>query len=781
MLLCLVMAVMALAGGALLKAQDTRTVVEPHAPPVCKVLIAELTPHGGMLPEPIERHYRDTDRLEKAMRHCPAGTSVVLRAGDEGKTVFLVGPVRMSAGITLVVEPQVAMWGSRDPRNYDVAPGSCGIVGERGPGCKPLLIAQDAPHAGIMGDGVIDARGGARLLLPGGKEGETWWELAHRARVQDQSQAVPRLLTVRHSDDFTLYRITLRNSPNCHVAIEATNGFTAWGVKIDTPRWARNTDGIDPQAGSANITIEDSWIRAGDDNISPKAAEGAGAVTHITVRNTHFYNGHGFGIGSQTAGGLSAIRVDGLSIDGSDNGLRIKSDRSRGGLVEDVQFQNVCMRGVANPIVLNPVYTTFEGARIPMYRGIVLSNVHALTPGLVTMRGLDAAHTLKATLNNVTVSGVRTDDVNAQFADFGVHGGNVELKGEDVVVHGLANPPPVMPLSCNNAFPPFPENTTAPVSAELVPPEDTTFYVAADGTGDYSSVQAAVNKVPATGGVVLVSPGTYRERVMIKQSHVTIRSANPDPSKTVIVFDLSKGTQGAALGSATVRVTGDDFLAENLTFQNDFNRLHKQENAGSQARALALYGDRNVLRNVHILGNQDTLYLSAKNCGESNGASCESGRSYFSHALITGNVDFIYGDGTAYFDDCEIRSTPYYEGFLTAQGKHYPKQESLFVFRDARLTAEPGVSNVFLGRPWRDNAAVVFLDSQAGPHIDPAGFREWHPGETHRLGSTSYRTWHMSGPGARLWPGQLTDVEAQHLSPQEVLAGHDHWNPFAVP
>ncbi len=762
------------------QAQDTRVVNEPRMPGACKVLTAQLTPHDGTLPDAIERHYRDTDRLEKAMRHCPSGSAVVLAAGDSGKTVFLVGPVRMSAGVTLVVEPQVAVWGARDPRNYDVAPGSCGIVGERGAGCRPLFIAQDAPHAGIMGDGVIDARGGARLLLPNGRDGETWWELAHRAKVEDANQAVPRLLTVRHSDDFTLYRITLKNSPNCHVAVEATNGFTAWGVKIDTPKWARNTDGIDPQAGSSNVSIVGSWIRAGDDNVSPKASEGTGAVTHVTMRDTHFYNGHGFGIGSQTAGGLSHIVVTNLTIDGSDNGLRIKSDRSRGGLVEDVQFQNVCMRNVANPIVLNPFYTNFPGNSIPVYRGVVLQNVHALTAGAVTMRGLDAAHPLEATLSNVTVAAGKSDEINAQFANLGVHGTNLDLKGEGVVVRTIAHGPMIPTFSCVNVFPAFPEGSAAPVSAEVVPPADETFYVAADGTGDYYSVQAAINKVPMTGGLVLVAPGLYRERLQIKQAHVTLMSASSDPARTVIVYDLSKGTQGAAQGFATVRVVGDDFTAENITFENDFNRTHKQEFAGSQARALALYGDRNVLRNVHVLGNQDTLYVSAKNCGESSGASCEPGRSYFLHSLITGNVDFIYGDGTAYFDDCEIRSTPWTEGFLTAQGKHYAKQESMFVFRRARLTAEPGVTNVFLGRPWRDYAAVVFLDSIAGGHIDAAGFREWHPGETHRLETAFYRTWRMSGPGAKMWGKQLTDAEASHYSPQEVLGGKDRWNPLFV-
>ena len=703
-------AVLLLTSFATVRAQDTRNVTEPRYPEICKILYADLTPHDGKLPdEPIERHYRDNDRIVKAMANCPAGKSVVLHGSKTGKSVFLIGPMRLRAGVTLVIDSSAALWGSRDPRDYDVAPGSCGIVGPRGPGCLPLLLAEDAPHAGIMGEGVIDGRGGAKLF----GQTETWWELAHRAKVEDSNQAVSRLLVVRRSPDFTLYRITLRNSPNCHVSTEATDGFTAWGVRIDTPKWARNTDGIDPQAGTTNISIIDSFIRSGDDNISPKSNAGGG-VTHMTVRNTHFYNGHGFGIGSQTSGGLSAIHVDGLTIEGADNGLRIKSDRSRGGLVDDVRFENVCMRNVINPIVLNPFYTTFDGNKIPWYRNILLHNVHALSPGPITLAGLDAGHRLEATLDNVTIDGVKSADITARHAMLTVRHGNLDPSGDDV--HTAGSEGGAAPYACETKFIPFDQNFLSPTSDELIPPEDKTFYVAADGTGDYYSVQAAIARVPPTGGLVLVAPGIYRERVTIPQSHVTLKSANPDPRRTVIVFDLSRGTQGTAQGTATVRVRGDNFTAENITIENDFARTHKPDTPAGGARALLLAGDRNILRNVHILGSQDTFYLSAKDCGEANGSACEAGRSYITRSYIAGNVDYIYGDGLAYFDDCEIHSTDHLPGgVITGQGKHYATQESGFVFRNARLTADSNAGRVFLGRPFRDLANVVFLNPQLGP------------------------------------------------------------------
>ena len=765
-------------GAPAVHGQDTRNVTEPHYPQICKILYANLTPHAGRLPdEPIERHYRDNDRIAKAMANCPAGQSVVLHGAKTGKSVFLIAPLRLRAGITLVIDSSAALWGSRDPREYDVAPGSCGIVGPRGPGCQPLLLAEDAPHSGIMGEGVIDGRGGAKLL----SQNETWWELAHRAKVEDAYQAVSRLLVVRRSPDFTLYRITLRNSPNCHITTEATDGFTAWGVHLDTPKWARNTDGIDPQSGTTNVSIIDSFLRTGDDGISPKASA-AGPVTHITVRDTHFYNGHGFGIGSQTVGGISAVRVDGLTLDGADNGIRIKSDRSRGGLVDDVRFENVCMRATVNSIVLNPFYTTFDGNRIPWYRNILLHNLHALSAGAypdqVALNGLDSAHKLEATLDNVTVDGIKPAEISAKHATLVLRHGNLDPTGEDVHTSGSDRGAP--PYSCDGKFVPFEQNFLSPTSDELIPPEDHTLYVAADGTGDFYSIQAAINRLPASGGLVLVAPGTYRERVLIPQSHVTLMSVNPDPGRTVIVDDLSRASQTSAPGSATVRVRGDSFTAQNLTIENDFARTHKPDTPAFGTRALSLGGDRNLLRNVHLLGAQDTLFLSAKDCGEATGSFCEVARTYVTHSYISGNLDYIYGDGLAYFDDCELHTIDHSPehpagGVITGQGKHYATQESAFVFRNARLTADANAGHVLLGRPWRDLATVVFLNPQLGPQVAPQAWRE-REGRSHP-DATFFRIYNPGGPGAPTQSKQLTPQEAAHYTPHEVLGGKDNWEP----
>ncbi|HEX9199512.1 MAG TPA: pectinesterase family protein [Acidobacteriaceae bacterium] len=335
-----------------------------------------------------------------------------------------------------------------------------------------------------------------------------------------------------------------------------------------------------------------------------------------------------------------------------------------------------------------------------------------------------------------------------------------------------------------------------------------TFHVAADGSAEYTTVQSAIDRVPATGGVVVIAPGTYREQVIINQSHVTLKGSGSDPDKTVIVDDTSHGTRGTKPSYATVHVLGDDFHAENITFENDFNRTHQQVNAGSQAQALNVEGDRNILSHVRILANQDTLYIGAHGCGQAgslrapppSSTSFPPGsqpatpaarspctptptRSYFIHCVVAGNVDFIYGDGNAVFNDCEIHNTEHAAGgYVTAQGKYLAGQHSAFVFNHCRLTGEPGLAHVYLGRPWRPYASVVYLNCAMGPHIDPAGWHEWHPGETHNLDTVFYAEYKSSGPGGS--PAvrepksrQLTSAEAKQFETARFLAGTDRWNP----
>ncbi|HMA45724.1 MAG TPA: glycosyl hydrolase family 28 protein, partial [Frankiaceae bacterium] len=585
-----------------LHAQDRRVVREPVVPRSCVTLEARLSAPEGLLSEAAEGQ-PDTARIQAAIDACPAGRAVRLtRRG--GADVFLSGPLRLKAGVTLVVDARTALFGSRDPRDYDVAPGSCGILaeaGRRGAGCRPLILAEDAPGSGVMGEGAIDGRGGAPMR---GQE-LTWWELAKKAKVMDLQQSCPRLLVVRRSNGFTLYQVTLRNSPNFHVVAERTDGFTAWGVKIRTPKTARNSDGIDPSS-STNVTIAHCLIDTGDDDVAIKAGA-AGPTSQVTIAHNRFWNGHGMSIGSNTNGGVHAVRVLDLTIDGADNGLRIKSDRSRGGLVQDVAYEDVCMRGVPNPIVLTSMYTTFPGTLLPVYRGIRLKDVRSVTGGWTTLLGLDPEHRIEVSLDNVHVDGQRPEQAAAAYADvrIGPRRGGFVPRGDTVAVDERGAVPGEPPR-CEGRFRPFPDLAAAPAAAVRVPPEDPTLYVAASGTGDYWSIQRAIDVAPAGGAVISVAPGTYRGSLVITKPGIRIRSPYADARRTVIV-PAPRGESSAAGGQtppasggrpATVEVRADGFHLENVT-------LGVEEGSPDPPVALRVTGKGATLENVPLLGAVD--------------------------------------------------------------------------------------------------------------------------------------------------------------------------------
>jgi len=426
-------------------AQDLRNVTEPVIPPVCTTLTAALSQ--------IDETKLDTARIQQALDKCPAGQAVKLQA-TATLTNFLTGPLELRRGVTLLVDRGVTLIASRDPRQYDVRPGSCGIVDQSGRGCKPLIHGDRVEGAAVMGDGVIDGRGGEKLL----GQNVTWWDLAEQARAGG-SQNNFRILVLNSCDNFTLYRITLKNSPNFHVSYSSGNGFTVWGVKIQAPKRARNTDGIDP-GNSTNVTIIHSFIDNGDDNVAIKAGAGK-PTTHMTIAHNHFYSGHGMSIGSETNGGASAIRVSDLSVTGADNAIRIKSNSSRGGLVQDVVYEDVCIRDTKNPILMDTHYS-FRGAdqdKLPDFRDIVLRNVRILGEGKITLDGFNQTHRLGMTFDNVTLETPASVQITGSFADltFGPGPVNFRPKGDGITIKvnaGKGN----NPNACDGKFAAFPAN-----------------------------------------------------------------------------------------------------------------------------------------------------------------------------------------------------------------------------------------------------------------------------------------------------------------------------------
>ncbi|RXH32434.1 pectin esterase [Bradyrhizobium nanningense] len=294
------------------------------------------------------------------------------------------------------------------------------------------------------------------------------------------------------------------------------------------------------------------------------------------------------------------------------------------------------------------------------------------------------------------------------------------------------------------------------------------------GSADYHSVQQAIDALPAEGGDVQIAPGIYREKVKISKSGVHLSGTGSNPEDTVIVYGDSAINVGGTARSATLDATGDDFRLENLTIQNDY--ALNPVNPPSQAVALSLTGDRDVVTRVRLLGAQDTLFAGK-------GPNGRMSRQYFSNCYIEGHVDFVFGNAKAWFRRCELHGIANQAVVFTAQSKAAPDEDSGYAFDHCTLSADPAARYIALGRPWRPYATVVFLWTKIEAQVIAEGWREWTPGKTSNLSTSYYAEYRSFGVGAN--PSgrephshQLTDGQAARWSLGAFFGGATDWLPM---
>ncbi|GAA0547287.1 polygalacturonase [Rhizomicrobium palustre] len=446
-------------------AQDARHVTEPVIPPACTTLQAGLTAVKDGAYQSLtlaDEAKPDTYRIQRAIDSCDRGKAVVLKAAGAANA-FLSGPLKLRSGVTLVVDKGTTVFASLNFKDFDVTPGSCGIVR---PGikaaCKPFISVDDVSDAGIMGDGVLDGRAG--ITIPG--LGVSAWDIAQK--YEGKERGLFRMVVADRADNFTLYRITIKNSQNFNVTYNGGDGFTVWGVKVEAPKreprsarpLSHNTDGIDPGNGARNITITRSYIRTGDDNIAIKGS-GRGGVTNMTVSHNHFYWGHGMSIGSETYAGVSNILVTDLTLDGTDSGIRIKSSADRGGLVENVRYEDVCIRNSPRPIELTTHYAGRSGGRLPTYRALTFKDVTISGGGEISFDGYDNDHRIQPLLDGVFLSDAETAKYKyiAAHTDitYGAGGSNIAPPTDNDVTLTGAPGKATGSASCASRFVPWPE------------------------------------------------------------------------------------------------------------------------------------------------------------------------------------------------------------------------------------------------------------------------------------------------------------------------------------
>jgi pectinesterase len=292
--------------------------------------------------------------------------------------------------------------------------------------------------------------------------------------------------------------------------------------------------------------------------------------------------------------------------------------------------------------------------------------------------------------------------------------------------------------------------------------------VAADGSGQFTTVQAAVDAAPEVGEVIEIAAGTYKEKLRIAGDGMELKGMGAGPEDTVLTYDDSAASAGGTGKSFSVSVTGDGFVAENLTIANDWEKTHGRMGEGSQAVALLITGDREVLDHVRLLGYQDTLYAASKTChaqadmdaAQASGKVCQASRQLFENCYIEGHVDYIFGDAKAVFDHCELHGMAHSMVTITAQSKLYPLEDSGYLFLHCTITSDAGVGVLSFGRPWRAYARGWFVDTVVkGKELDPAGWMEW----AGKLKTSDY-----AESGTRKANGEAVDVSGR-LAPGRQL------------
>ena len=282
------------------------------------------------------------------------------------------------------------------------------------------------------------------------------------------------------------------------------------------------------------------------------------------------------------------------------------------------------------------------------------------------------------------------------------------------------------------------------------------FTVAKDGTGDFKYVQDAIDAMrvyPLAPIILFIKNGVYTEKIELPETNVDVTFIGESVDSTIIVFnDYSGRGRQTTFTSYTAKISGNRFVAENITFSNNAGRI-------GQAVALYVNADKAVFRNCKFLGNQDTIFASGENS-----------RQYFKDCYIEGTTDFIFGPATALFDGCIIHEKS--NSFVTAASTSKDKKFG-FVFLNCLITVDTSVTQLYLGRPWRAYAKTVFIHCTLPAQTIPVGWSNWGNAENEK--TAFYAEYKNTGPGAAFgqrayWARQLSEAEAKEYTPEHIFS-----------
>jgi pectin methylesterase-like acyl-CoA thioesterase len=381
-------------------------------PPVCATVTADQTGANGL----------NTAAIQAKLDGCAGNSKQVSVELSAAKgAAFSSGALYVPSNVVLWLDAGVTLNASTNPADFQRsssvptaacdssgAASACGTLDANNTGCQALINSCKSNNAGVGGTGTIEGHGWS-ALTGGPNTGTTWWALAGQAKAGNyvQSLNAPKMINFQQSTSITLSGFTIHNAPLVHILLGRANVASITQVTIVTPTpdhtisaFPYNSDGMD-LSGSSNVQVDRVDFTDGDDNIAMEAG-GGGAVKNISVTNSTFRAGHGLSIGSETNSGATNVSANNIRFIGTDNGLRIKSDPSKGGLVDSINYSDICMTSVGNPIVIDPNYSTATGNLLPLYKNVEVDNMWA-DSGSLTLKALAGQPPLSLTLNNVRI------------------------------------------------------------------------------------------------------------------------------------------------------------------------------------------------------------------------------------------------------------------------------------------------------------------------------------------------------------------------------------------
>ena len=361
---------------------------------------------------------KDTAALQKAIDTCAAESGTVLMPSG----TYVSAPLVLKSDVTLRLAKDAEILGSPDHADYPP------MTMFKLPDLQPLISATNASNVAIEGEGTIDGNG------------ESWWQEARSIKDHGVlgNHPRPKLIIFDHCKNVRVEGVTIQNSPMWQLVPYYTDGIVIRNVRILAPQHSPNTDAIDPFS-SSNVVIDHVYSDVGDDNVAIKSgpinSPGPDDPSrNITITDCTFMHGHGLSIGSELAGGAQNVVAERIRFEGTDQGIRVKSNRDRGNDIGNFVFRDITMKDVRTAILISEYYPKVMppedearqpvGRLTPHFHDIVLENVSATgsrTAGVIV--GLPESPVKNVVLKNVNIS-----------AEEGLTIGHAEVTATNLVV-----------------------------------------------------------------------------------------------------------------------------------------------------------------------------------------------------------------------------------------------------------------------------------------------------------------------------------------------------------